>query len=512
LSYTVKSSSILPRSLFSIVANILRVLATSVSAIVIAKGLGAHDYGIYAFLLASFAAVKGLVDMGSSNAFYTFASESIQSKFFYLYYLSWVILQFLISAIVIFLLFPSNWFLEAWNGVDESRVAIAFVAVFMQQHVWKVVSQIGEAARLTIQVQTLNILIAVLHLGLVLALYLLGFLTIESIYAAIILEIIISTFVAYFLISIDYSQNYLLFGDLMKKYWVYCAPLIPYMWLVVVMKFADTWFLQRYAGAIEQGYYAISAQFASVSMLITTAVIQILWKEFSLSNKTNNVKKVYEFYDQSSRILFVISAFFSCFFMPWLPDLVSVLLGQEYIDGLLVMFIMFLYPVHQTLAQVVSTTYYSLSLTRQLVMINSAQIIIAMAFMYFMLAPQEAFIPGMNLGSLGLAIKMFVIQFTTVNLLMWTLARKFGWKYSVLPQLLAIASFLIISFAVRFIVDSLDYFFEGLVVKIIISAFFYLSTVIFLLRYLPQYAGMNKKDIQKYIAMIRTLYIRTITR
>ena len=105
----VSTSSSFSRSLFSIIANILKGILTLVSAIIIARGLGANDYGIYAFLLASFIAIKSLLDMGTSNAFYTFISKSAHSKAFYLYYITWVFFQFILSVMIIFLLLPDNW-------------------------------------------------------------------------------------------------------------------------------------------------------------------------------------------------------------------------------------------------------------------------------------------------------------------------------------------------------------------------------------------------------------------
>jgi O-antigen/teichoic acid export membrane protein len=450
--------------------------------------------------------------MGTSNAFYTFISKSAHSRAFYLYYIIWVFFQFILSVMIIFLLLPDNWIERIWNGVEESRIALAFVAVFMQQQVWQLVSQIGESARLTIKVQTLNILTAILHLSVISILHAFGLLTIERIYIVIMLEILIASIAAYFLLSVEYKNERFSFNDLIHKYWIYCMPLIPYMWLVMIMKFSDTWFLQRYGGAIEQGYYAISTQFATASLVVTTAIIRILWKEVSAQSNGKDTDKTFSYYDKASRILFVFSAFTACFFIPWVPDLIINLLGEEYTDGMIVMSLMFLYPIHQSLAQVNSTVYYSLSLTRQFVLINSAQIIVATLVMYSLLAPKEAFIPGLELGSFGLAIKMVGVQFLGVNFSMWWLARKLGWKYSILPQLSAIVSFLLISYLVHFITNDSYYLSVNFIIKVTVSGVLYLIMGVVLLRYFPASIGMSPGEFQKYIKMTGNLLSKPFKR
>ena len=75
-------ASISERFLFTSLSNILRGVINFVIVILIARWLNPEDYGRMMFLLASFLALKQLLDMASSQAFFTLMSERSRSKKF----------------------------------------------------------------------------------------------------------------------------------------------------------------------------------------------------------------------------------------------------------------------------------------------------------------------------------------------------------------------------------------------------------------------------------------------
>jgi O-antigen/teichoic acid export membrane protein len=76
------TQSVTSRFTVSVLANILRGGLAFVSTIIIARVLGPEEYGDYAFLLGSFVAAMGLLDMGTSNAFQTFMSQKERGRMF----------------------------------------------------------------------------------------------------------------------------------------------------------------------------------------------------------------------------------------------------------------------------------------------------------------------------------------------------------------------------------------------------------------------------------------------
>ena len=175
---------------------------------------------------------------------------------------------------------------------------------------------------------------------------------------------------------------------------------------------------------MQQAYYAVAAQFAAISLIATASVVKILWKEVAVANERGDDERVQRLYQRANRILFMSGVLISCFLIPWTREIITLVLGEEYTGGALVLAIMFIYPVHQTLGQINGTMFYALELTRPYVVIGMISMIISTITIYFLLAPANATMPGLGLASTGLALKMVVVQFIAVNFSMWWLARK----------------------------------------------------------------------------------------
>ncbi len=69
------SQRISSRFAASLIGNITRLGLSFLSGLIVARGLGPEDFGNFSFLLTSFIAIKQLLNMGTSQAFYTFISK-----------------------------------------------------------------------------------------------------------------------------------------------------------------------------------------------------------------------------------------------------------------------------------------------------------------------------------------------------------------------------------------------------------------------------------------------------
>ena len=160
------SASISVRAIASLGGNVLRNVLSMFAGLLIARGLGPSDYGNLTFLLGSFLAIRQLLDLGSSSAFYTLLSQQPRGRQFYLSYFGWMAAQFLVTVLVVAVLLPRPILDRLGRGHARGLVVLACVASFLQQHVWQTVGQIGEAARQTVRVQALNLAVGVLHVAL----------------------------------------------------------------------------------------------------------------------------------------------------------------------------------------------------------------------------------------------------------------------------------------------------------------------------------------------------------
>ena len=108
-------ASIGSRFIFSVVANSTRALVSLLTGLMVARGLNPHGYGDLTYLISSFVAIRALLDLGSSNAFFTFISQRRRGTWFYSAYFGWLALQLILSSGLIALVLPSQ-ILERLNG------------------------------------------------------------------------------------------------------------------------------------------------------------------------------------------------------------------------------------------------------------------------------------------------------------------------------------------------------------------------------------------------------------
>ena len=494
------NSSILNRYFVSFGSNGLRAFFSFITGLLIARGLGTYDYGVFSFLLASFGALLSLLDMGTSNAFFTFISKRTRSKFFFLAFFGWVLLIFSISLMFIGLIAPDNWIEFLWAGEDRDIVTLAFLVVFLKTYVWNIISQIAESQRYTKKSQLLSLFIAFVHLCLIILI--IDRLTIQIIFGLVILEFFLAMFIAYWILPISFSGEKEKPSDILNKYWIYCLPIIPYVWLGMVVQFADTWLLQRFGGATEQAYYRIALAFSVVCILATSSLLKILWKEVAEANERKNFAKVKYLYMRSTRILFILATIMCCLFVPLTGDIIKVSLGEEYLPGSLVMSLMFLYPIQQTIGQINGSMYFSLEMTKEQSLIGMVFMVLSSITVYFLLAPKEAYIPGLGLASFGLAVKMLAIQFFFVIFSSWYLCKQRGWEFKIAYQFFYPVLFLILSYGCYFFAEYLfSELLEGLFF-IVCSALIYLIISVALVIFFPVILGLTKTNLKDYFMQL----------
>lgn len=495
-------SSIFDRYIFSAGTNVVRAILSFFAGILIAKGLGVQDYGVYSFLIASFGALLSILDLGTSNAFFTFISKKNQSRYFFAIFLFWILFIFLLSVLLLIFILPDSWLNFIWLDSSRKIIFLAFTSIFLKTYFWNIVIQIAESQRLTKLSQSLSLLITATHFILIIVLLLLESLSISLIFYLIIIEFLVGIIIAYILFPISFSDNRKSNKDIVLDYWTYCLPLIPYIFLQMVMKFSDTWLLQEYGGAEQQAYYALAMQFSVVCILATSSFIKILWKEVAEANEQKNNGKVENLYFKSTRILFVGATVFCCFLSPLAPEIIELTLGASFLPGAFVMSLMFLYPIHQTIGQINGSMYFSLGMTKMHSFFGILFMIFSTFLVYFLLAPSFNLIPGLGLGALGVAIKMLVMQLIFTSVTSWYLCFQNKWSYRLTYQILYPVLFFSLSFCCNIAAYKILGMQNNPFYEITLSLVIYFSIVILILYKNPKILGLNKEDFKKILLSI----------
>jgi len=417
----VSKNNVTERVLITFSSNILKSALNFITTILLARWLGPEDFGGMVFLIGSFAALKPLIDMSSSAAFFTFISQRQRSKKFISYYWFWIAFQLVLTTTVIFFLIPVSLFESIWDDFEKKLVLLALIAVFMQNTIWADVVQMADAARQTKKIQIIAISIFLIHFLAVVVMWFVGILAIPLIFGATIIEFGVASWFAFSLyetssqaISAGEDQpDY--FAKIFKMFAAYCLPFIPYGCLSFMHDFGDRFMLQKWGGSVEQSYFAAAMQISGVVLLITTAILRIFWKEIAEANKSGDLDYVRFLYLKTFRLVYFAGCSFVGLLVPWTDEIVYLLLGEEYVDGSIALMIMLFYPVHQALGQINAAMYYATENVVPHIAIGSFFMLLGLGASYFALAPQDAYIPGMSLGASGLAVKMVLIQVICVN-------------------------------------------------------------------------------------------------
>lgn len=490
------TSSVQSRFLISLLANISRATASFVTGIVVAKSLGPENYGNLMYLIAAFVAMMQVLDSGSSSAFFTFVSKRERSRLFVRTYFVWLGFQFVVPCIVIGLMIPSSWIELIWQEKSRGLVLLAFVATYMQSTLWSTAIRMGEALRLTVLFQGVAVLITTIHLVIILLGWFAGWLDARF----ILIMISVEWGLASILMLRHFSPSQKSDGSekidaIIKQFWSYCYPLIPHAWLGFANVFADRWLLQVFGGSVEQAYYSVAFQFSILASLATSSILNIFWKEVAEANHRKNIQYVNYIYWNVSRGLFFISTMVACFLVFWAKDILEMILGPAYVGGAMTFAVMLFFPMHQALGQLSGSMALATERTKIYTIIGMAFMLVSIVSAYFILAPKSAFIPGLGMGSQGLAFKMVILQLIQTNCMTFYISRSIGIQFHWAFQLSMAFLCGVFGFTTYYVATTFIAHDGGFWYAICSAGFIYCLGIGSLVLCFPKFVGLSRESI-----------------
>lgn len=461
------------------------------------------------FLFATFTAIRGMIDMGSSQAFFTLLSRRPRNKRFIAIFWSFIAIQLSVSLLCLIVLLPNSLVMTLWAGESRMLLTLAFLAAFMQGTVWALAAQMAEASRHTIRVQKINTAVVMLHFLVIVVLAQVGKLAVPLVFVALIIEWSIAAWLASLLyVSRDVNNRVQNMEQdtprsVFREFFVYCMPLIPVTFLGFVHDFADRWMLQTWAGAKEQAYFSIAQQYSAIALLATVSVLRIFWKEIAEAHHQENTERVKMLYQRASRLLFFVGAFLAGGLQPLTEEILRLTVGQSYLSGALTMSIMLLYPVHQSMGQIGGTMLFATGHTRAYAVCSSISILVSLVVVYFVLAPRNSMVPGLQLGAEGLALKLVCVQVFSVNLLGLVIARIFDWRYDWVYQVFALVGCLGLGWLAHFVTLQVVGENSSLWLTLILMASSYIGLIAVYLYSSPWLLSMTREELVCYLTRFR---------
>lgn len=442
----------------SLISNIARLGLSMASGLLVARGLGVARYGDYQFLLASVAGLAQFIDLGTSQAFYTFVSRQRRGMRFIAIYGAWLAMQFAVIVGAIAVLAPTKFVATVWLGQDRWTILLAFVATFFMNELWEAVSQLGEARRRTVLVQSALVVQALAHLALIAAATYTSLLSVTLVFGLIACEygaliaVLGPPFVRENIEPLDVEDSV---RQVAGEFYRYCKPLFFYALCSFVLLFADRWLLQRFGGAGQQGFFAVAQQFSTVSLLATNAVLQVFWKEIAAAAAAGDHARAAILYRSTSQGLYFVAAWVSCLLLPYSQHILTATVGREYAGASLPFALMLMYPLHQSLGRITGSFFHAVGDTRIYSRIGIGMMLVSLPTAYFLLAPRTALVSGLGLGAAGLSIKMLAINVLSVNISAYAIARRLGTAFDWYHQIVILGLLLALAFGCRWVAQAL---------------------------------------------------------
>ncbi len=416
------AESVRSRYIVTLGAQVFRMFLSAISAAIVPRALGPAAYGDYSFLLSTSTAIRGFLDNGTQQAFFTFSSQEPTSGPLTKLYSAVLGLQLMAAfafAGVAIALGRTDWL---WRAQQPDRILLVmafdwalFAAVSLQQ--------LGDSKGQTVRLQLIGAGVAVLTLCGLLALYFTGSLTFHT-FVGLNLTGAIATCVAFSwrLIVRNRAQFWSGAVDVARyarRWWDFTRPLILLQYYLPVTAYLGSYLLQRWYGSQEQGYYALALQWSSFAMVFTTSGLWIFWREIARHSAARDQQQAARTYVQFSRMFFFLALVLSCGLSAASSPLVDVVAGERFRPAGVVLAIMAFYPLSQTVNQLTSVSMKATERTRSYarwsILLSVPDLILA----YFLLAPADAAVPGLHLGARGMAIKTALYGLVTSLVYDW---------------------------------------------------------------------------------------------
>lgn len=434
----------------SLIGTVLRAGLTFAASLVVARSLGPAEFGVLAFLLASFVGINKLVDLGTSTAFFTFISRRRRSALFYAAYGGWLVLQFLAVTLIVGLLLPASLRERLWVGEGRAMILLGFAAAFAMGQVWSATSAVGESTRRTASVHVRSLALAFAYLVGVAVAGALGYASVALVLGLTVLLYVgfaALFFLAHAGVAVGPPEPGETLASIAREFRVYAAPLVVSVACSSAWLFFDAWLLQRYGGASEQGLYAAAERVTAVSLLVTTSMTSIFWKELAEAEERRDTERARRLYHTTTLALFSVAAIFAAFLAPWSAEIVQLLLGGSFSSALPSFFVLAIVPVFQTLGQLNGIYLYAAGMTREYRNILIGTTALSLVVAYLLLAPPSA--GGLGMGAFGLAIKALALTVLSVGVQSLVIGRRLGTRPALLRKATILAGLLVASFLLR---------------------------------------------------------------
>ncbi len=491
-----QESSLKKRYAFKLFSNVINALINAVIVAIVPKALGPVAYGQFTYLQNFFTQAIGFLDMGSSIAFFTKLSARQSRKELITFYFFYSILVLLLILGFIFTSEKLNFINDI---VPNISIEYIYLGLFFGFFTWltQIFIKISDAYALTVSVELLKIFHRFISLLiLLLFVYQMTFDLKLFFYYNYIALVSFLFILLYIFIKKDIFKGILnsklSILNLSKEFISYCHPLLAYSIVGLLAGLFDIWLLQTVAGSEQMGFYGLAYSLAAMCFLFTSAMTPIITREFSKSYEQKDIKNMRKLFYRYIPMLYSIAAYFALFISIQSENIIMIFTDENFKNAFWVLVIMAFYPIHQTYGQLSGSIFYA---TGQTNLIRN----IAFFTMPLGMITTSVCIYFFDLGAVGLAYKMIIIQFIGVNIQLYFNSKllNLDMKYFIWHQIYSISFFGVLAMISSFIIS-----FNSPLITFVLSGFLYTILVIIFTYIFPSVFSTNRNEIKENLQKV----------
>lgn len=497
----------------TLLTQFIQFVATIVTSGIVPRALGPAAFGNYNFLLNTASTIRSFLDPSANQAFFTFSSQEKQSGGLTKTYALLLLLQIMIvfALVGVLAILQSTTLLWPHQAVDQIVwVTILEWCLFVTASL----RQLGDSKGLTVRAQAIVLFTAFINVSGLLTLNYFETLNFYTyVWLNLFTALLIGFALGYWLLVVNRAITWE--GSLrenisgyIKRWWIYASPLILLEYYKPIVAYLGIYLLQRWYGSAEQGYFALAAKWSALVLVFTTSALSIFWREIANAMANNEQERAARTYYKFTNFLFFL-ALVLCTWLSFNSSLlVEILVGDEYQAAIPVLALMAFYPLQQTYGQINTAALKGAEKTKIIRNLGIWLSIPDVLLSYFLLASPNAPIPGLNLGAMGIAIRMVVYGLISVQMYEWMSHRTFELNY--IKTLIQKIIVMLIIFtcgwlALLNIPDMLASFKLHSLTMLILSTavYFTLISIIVLLR--PQLLGISRNEFNENTEKVKTI-------
>ncbi|WGW00508.1 oligosaccharide flippase family protein [Vibrio sp. YMD68] len=407
-------SSLKKRYVVKLFASIVNGVIGMALVAIVPRAIGPVAYGQFVYLQQFFTQLIGFLDASTSIAFFTKLSANSERKDLIAFYARYSISIFLLLIAFFYML---NVFEIAEYILPEVNNEYIYLGLIFCFFTWftQVLIKISDAYAMTVSIEIAKIFHKVISLALLICIVMFGDLDLKLylylnivmliLFIVLVLTIFFNRKVIYWS---DISLKFLQFKGIAKEFISYCTPLFFYSVVGLIASIFDIWLLQNISGSIETGFYGLSYSIAAMCFIFTGAMTPIITREFSKSFKEGNIRLMRTYFKRYIPMMYTISVYFSVFIVFESKSVLYIFADEKFEGALSALMVLAIYPIHQTYGQLSGSIFYATGQTKLYNNIGMVSFAIGMLlttlFVYFL-----------ELGALGLGLKMVIAQVIAVN-------------------------------------------------------------------------------------------------